>query len=58
MEKEILHIEGGKPIPCGLTYFQVLFDMFLFIRQVTPDRPIEVAEVIEVEREIGGDIVL
>ena len=30
----------------------------LFILQVTPDRPIEVAEVIEVEREIGGAIVL
>ena len=39
------------------SYFHVFF-MSLFILQVTPDRPIEVAEVIEVEREIGGAIVL
>ena len=30
----------------------------LFMLQVTPDRPIGVAEGIEVEREIGGAIVL
>ena len=38
--------------------FSCFLYVSLFILQVTPDRPIEVAEGIEVEREIGDAIVL